>query len=237
MGLVGGVLTPVFLGMTIALMAPATFLKNPFLWLDAISKSGATISGGPGFAYDLCVRKTTAAQRATLDLSCWSLAFIGAEAVGPRRSIVSPKPSPVRIQPRGFLPCTAWRRQRLMVTGPKSGTGAAVRAFSDKALSQGRVEPLPDTARMPAASSDAVCPSVRFALPSSMRRPRRLPDPTESAKSGSPAHPSARVTGTTRKKPRPRSTHGEVTTATARSCAPAISASSTRPALHHRQTR
>ncbi|MGB5131741.1 MAG: AMP-binding protein, partial [Steroidobacteraceae bacterium] len=83
MGLIGGVLTAVFSGMTVTLMAPATFLKNPFLWLDAISKSGATMSGGPNFAYDLCVRKTTAEQRATLDLSSWSLAFIGAEAVRP----------------------------------------------------------------------------------------------------------------------------------------------------------
>ncbi len=147
MGLVGGVLTPVFSGMTIILMAPATFLKNPFLWLDAISKSGATISGGPNFAYDLCVRKTTAEQRATLDLSSWSLAFIGAEAV---RAATLDRFAETFAQcgfsRRAFYPCYGLAEATLMVTGPKSGTGAAVRAFSDKALSLGRVEPLPDTA-------------------------------------------------------------------------------------------
>lgn len=146
MGLVGGVLTPVFSGMTIILMAPATFLKNPFLWLDAISKSGATISGGPSFAYDLCVRKTTAEQRATLDLSCWSLAFIGAEAV---RAATLDRFAEVFAQcgfsREAFYPCYGLAEATLMVTGPKSGTGAAVRAFSDEALSLGRVEPLPDT--------------------------------------------------------------------------------------------
>jgi NADH-quinone oxidoreductase subunit G len=83
MGLIGGVLAPVFSGVTNIVMAPATFLQGPFLWLDAISKSRATIAGGPNFAYDLCVRKIGPEERARLDLSSWSLAFIGAEAVQP----------------------------------------------------------------------------------------------------------------------------------------------------------
>ncbi len=147
MGLVGGVLTAVFSGMTVIVMAPATFLKNPFLWLDAISKSRATISGGPNFAYDLCVRKTTAEQRATLDLSSWSLAFIGAEAVRPAtldRFVETF--ARCGFSREAFYPCYGLAEATLMVAGPKSGAGAAVRAFSDKALSQGRVEPLPDTA-------------------------------------------------------------------------------------------
>jgi 8-amino-7-oxononanoate synthase len=147
MGLIGGVLAPVYSGVTIIVMAPATFLKNPFLWLDAISKSGATISGGPNFAYDLCVRKITAEQRATLDLSSWSLAFIGAETVRAatldRFAVIF---ADCGFRREAFYPCYGLAEATLMVTGPKSGTGAAVRAFSDKALSLGRVEPLPDTA-------------------------------------------------------------------------------------------
>lgn len=147
MGLIGGVLTPVFSGMTIILMAPETFLKNPFLWLDAISKSGATTSGGPNFAYDLCVRKTTAEQRATLDLSSWSLAFIGAEAVRPATlDRFAETFARCGFSRKAFYPCYGLAEATLMVTGPKYGTGAAVRAFNNEALSQGRVEPLPDTA-------------------------------------------------------------------------------------------
>jgi acyl-CoA synthetase (AMP-forming)/AMP-acid ligase II len=91
MGLIGGVLVPVFSGIANIVMAPATFLQHPFLWLDAISKSRATISGGPNFAYDLCVRKVSAEQRATLDLSSWKVAFIGARRSSRKRSHASPR--------------------------------------------------------------------------------------------------------------------------------------------------
>ncbi|HEY6007745.1 MAG TPA: AMP-binding protein, partial [Geobacteraceae bacterium] len=83
MGLVGGVLVPVFAGVTNVSLSPATFLQSPITWLAAISKYRATISGGPNFAYDLCIRKITDEQRATLDLSSWTLAFVGAEPVEP----------------------------------------------------------------------------------------------------------------------------------------------------------
>jgi len=147
MGLIGGVLAPVYSGVKIIVMAPATFLKNPFLWLDTISKSGATISGGPNFAYDLCVRKITAEQRATLDLSGWSLAFIGAEAIRPATlEHFTEAFAPCGFRREAFYPCYGLAEATLMVTGAKFGTGAAVRAFSDDALAQNRVEPLSDTA-------------------------------------------------------------------------------------------
>lgn len=147
MGLVGGVLAPVFSGVTNIIMAPAMFLQNPFLWLDAISKSRATVSGGPNFAYDLCVRKIGAEQRAKLDLSSWSLAFIGAEAVQPETlARFAEAFAPCGFAPRSFYPCYGLAEATLMVTGPRSGAGAAVRAFCADALAQNRVEPLPDNA-------------------------------------------------------------------------------------------
>ena len=81
MGLIGNVLQPLFLGARCILMPPLAFLKRPGRWLEAISRYGATTSGGPDFAYDLCVRKVTAAERRSLDLSSWTVAFSGAEPV------------------------------------------------------------------------------------------------------------------------------------------------------------
>ncbi len=69
MGLIEGVLGPVFGGYAAYLMAPASFLHRPIRWLRAITRYRASTSGGPNFAYDLCVRKITDAQRAELDLS------------------------------------------------------------------------------------------------------------------------------------------------------------------------
>ncbi len=81
MGLIGGVLQPLFAGFPVTLMAPTAFLQEPMHWLEAVSREGATIGGGPNFAYDLCVRQTTPEERATLDLSHWRVAFNGAEPV------------------------------------------------------------------------------------------------------------------------------------------------------------
>jgi acyl-CoA synthetase (AMP-forming)/AMP-acid ligase II len=79
MGLIANILYPIFAGIEVVLMSPVAFLQRPFRWLDAISRYKADGSGGPNFAYDLCVRKITAEQRATLDLSDWKIAFSGAE--------------------------------------------------------------------------------------------------------------------------------------------------------------
>ncbi len=81
MGLVGGVLQPIYGGFPVVLMSPSVFLQKPFRWLNAISRYKATTSGGPNFAYDLCVRKITPEERANLDLSSWDLAFNGSEPV------------------------------------------------------------------------------------------------------------------------------------------------------------
>ncbi len=144
MGLIGGVLAPVFCGVTNIIMAPARFLQDPFAWLEAISKFRATASGGPNFAYDLCVRKIGAEQRAMLDLSSWSLAFIGAEAVRPETlARFAAAFAPCGFKPEAFYPCYGLAEATLMVTGPRHGAGAAVQAFSDAALAQNRVEPLP----------------------------------------------------------------------------------------------
>src|SRR5206468_6944248 len=68
MGLIGGVLQTIYCGGTSTLLSPVSFLQRPARWLEAISRTGATISGGPNFAYDLCARKITDEQKAGLDL-------------------------------------------------------------------------------------------------------------------------------------------------------------------------
>ncbi|MEZ4708749.1 MAG: AMP-binding protein [Caldilineaceae bacterium] len=81
MGLIGGVLGPVYVGGHNTLMSPLAFLQKPLRWLQAISRTGATVSGGPNFAYDLCVERFTPDEAAALDLAQWQVAFNGAEPV------------------------------------------------------------------------------------------------------------------------------------------------------------
>jgi acyl-CoA synthetase (AMP-forming)/AMP-acid ligase II len=84
MGLFAGVLFPLFNRCPSYLMSPVAFLQKPVRWLQAISTFRGTNSGGPNFAFDLCVQKTTAEERKRLDLSSWQIAYNGAEPV--RRS-------------------------------------------------------------------------------------------------------------------------------------------------------
>ncbi|WP_162150808.1 MULTISPECIES: non-ribosomal peptide synthetase [Methylosinus] len=81
MGLIGNILQPMYVGATAYLMSPMAFLEKPARWLQAISRYGARTSGGPNFAYDLCVRKMKEEDKRDLDLSEWRVAFSGAEPV------------------------------------------------------------------------------------------------------------------------------------------------------------
>ncbi|MEM9949284.1 MAG: fatty acyl-AMP ligase, partial [Cyanobacteria bacterium P01_D01_bin.36] len=81
MGLIYGVLQPLYKGIPCYMMSPTHFLQRPLRWLQAISKYKGTHSAGPNFAYANCVHKIKPEQRAGLDLSSWKMALNGAEPV------------------------------------------------------------------------------------------------------------------------------------------------------------
>lgn len=81
MGLIGKALQPMYLGVPLIFMSPLHFVQKPIRWLRAIHKYRATLSGGPNFAYDLCVNKIADEDLRELDLSCWKTAFNGSEPV------------------------------------------------------------------------------------------------------------------------------------------------------------
>jgi len=81
MGLIGGLLSPVYGGFPMVLMSPFAFMERPGRWLRAITRYSATLSGGPNFAYDLCARKVVPEERVGLDLRSWTVAVNGAEPI------------------------------------------------------------------------------------------------------------------------------------------------------------
>ncbi len=84
MGLIFGVLQPLYSGFPVYLMTPMAFLKKPVRWLQAISRYRATVSITPNFAYDMCVESVKDHELRELDLASFSLAANGAEPI--RRS-------------------------------------------------------------------------------------------------------------------------------------------------------
>ncbi|WP_394841997.1 AMP-binding protein [Pendulispora brunnea] len=81
LGLIIGILQPVYVGYKAVLMSPTAFVQKPFRWLQAISRYRGTTTCGPNFSFDLCVSKVTPEQRATLDLSSLETVMNGAEPV------------------------------------------------------------------------------------------------------------------------------------------------------------
>ncbi len=77
-------LSSLYFGIPLTILSPITFLARPERWLWAIHYHRATLSGGPNFAYELCVKKINAKDIEGLDLSSWRFAFNGAEAINPR---------------------------------------------------------------------------------------------------------------------------------------------------------
>ncbi len=83
MGLIGGCFATMYLGFPVVLMSPLSFLSHPARWLQAIHRHRGTISGGPNFSYELCLRRIADQELEGLDLSSWRFAFNGAEPVSP----------------------------------------------------------------------------------------------------------------------------------------------------------
>lgn len=135
MGLIGGILQPMYVGRPNVLMSPMSFLLRPLNWLKAITRYKGTVSGGPNFAYDLCVRKITDEERQSLDLSTWSLAFNGAEPIRPETiEAFSRTFAPCGFRPEAFYPCYGLAEATLMVTGGAKTVLPIIHSFDAKAL-------------------------------------------------------------------------------------------------------
>lgn len=176
MGLIGHALPPVYLNAHGVLMPPAMFLQQPTRWLSAISNYRGTNSGGPNFAYDLCVKRISPAARDRLDLSSWQAAYNGGE--------------PVRLDTidrfceyfarSGFkrtsmYPCYGLAEGTLVVTGNPLGAEPHSLQLEKSQLALGRAVPASETADtvrlvssgVPAGDAHVVIvdPTTRTAVP------------------------------------------------------------------------
>jgi acyl-CoA synthetase (AMP-forming)/AMP-acid ligase II len=140
MGLIGNILQPLYLGIPCFLMPPVTFIQRPFRWLQAISKYKATTSGGPNFAYDLCVRKITPEQRQTLDLSSWEVAFNGSEPI--RAETIEQFATtfaPCGFRREAFYPCYGMAESTLFISGELKTNPPEIYQLNKTALEQNQI--------------------------------------------------------------------------------------------------
>ncbi|HBB30629.1 MAG TPA: AMP-dependent synthetase [Cyanobacteria bacterium UBA8803] len=140
MGLIGGILQPLYGGFPCVLMPPAAFLQRPYRWLQAISRYKGTTSGAPNFAYELCIHKIAPEQLDTLDLSCWSVAFNGAEAI--RSDTLErfwAKFAACGFRKQAFYPCYGMAEATLMVSGGSKPAPPVFATVQKDALERDRV--------------------------------------------------------------------------------------------------
>lgn len=139
MGLIGGIIQPVYAHVPATLMAPATFLQRPARWLEAMSATRATTTSAPNSAYDLCVDRISEAERRSLDLSAWRVGFNGAEFV--RAETIERFYQCFAASGLGrdvLFPCYGLAEATLLVAG---GVAAHAAATDDAAVSCGTPDP------------------------------------------------------------------------------------------------
>ena len=175
MGLIGNVLQSLYMGTPCVLMSPMAFIQKPVRWLQAISRYRTTTSGGPNFAYDLLCRHVTDAQLQQLDLSCWDVAFSGAEPVRPETlDQFTAKFAPCGFRREAFYPCYGMAESTLFITGGKKSEPPRIGYIDETALAERRViwrnDPIPQTRVLVSCGRPWLDSEVAIAHPETRRR-------------------------------------------------------------------
>ncbi|WP_374512543.1 AMP-binding protein, partial [Niveibacterium sp.] len=159
MGLIGAWLGALYHGFPLVLMSPLAFLANPARWLQAISQYRGTLSAGPNFAYELCVRKVPDAVLASLDLSCWRFAFNGAEPVSPATlEAFAARFAPAGLRREALAPVYGLAECSVGLAFPPPGRGPRIDRVRAVPFTQAR-------RAEPAASGDAAVQIVACGRP------------------------------------------------------------------------
>ena len=154
MGLIGGLLQPIFSGVPCVLMSPAYFLGRPLRWLEAISQYRGTISGGPDFAYRLCSERVSDSAFERLDLSHWRVAYSGSEPIRlDTLERFAEKFARCGFTPSNFFASYGLAEATLFVAGGTRGQGIPALRLDEQALAANRAEPGQGSAIMSCGSS------------------------------------------------------------------------------------
>ncbi|NMZ90157.1 non-ribosomal peptide synthetase [Pseudomonas panacis] len=154
MGLIGGLLQPIFSGVPCVLMSPAYFLGRPLRWLEAISEYRGTISGGPDFAYRLCSERVSESALERLDLSNWRVAYSGSEPIRlDTLERFAEKFAACGFTSDSFFASYGLAEATLFVAGGRRGHGIPALRIDEQALAANRAEPGQGSAIMSCGTS------------------------------------------------------------------------------------
>ncbi|GGQ09697.1 MULTISPECIES: fatty acyl-AMP ligase [Streptomyces] len=145
MGLISMIIVPAMMGIHSVSMPTVAFLQSPVRWLRAISTYRGTLSAAPNFAFDLCTRKVTDEDRATLDLSSWLVATNGAEPIrAESMKRFSEAFASTGFRPETIVPVYGLAEATLLVSGAPIERPWVFRSFDENELERGSAVAVPD---------------------------------------------------------------------------------------------
>ena len=179
MGLVGGVLLPVYAAGPTALIPPLTFLRRPLCLLETVCRQKARCFGAPNFALDMCVRRIPKDRLSGLRLDDVDFIYTGAEPVRPDTlERFQEHFAACGLRRNTLWPCYGLAENTLIVSGPDLGDVPETIALKKKPLEKGKVRPAreetKDVQRL--ASCGRPGPGCRVAIVDPRSKRRRPPD-------------------------------------------------------------
>jgi len=142
MGLMGGIIQPIFVGIDMVLFSPQLFIQRPLTFLEAITRFRLTAGGSPNFGYELLTRRVPDSAKERLDLSSWEVAFCGAEPV--RSSTLDSFAAAFAVcgfRREAFLPCYGLAEATLLVTAVEPSREPRRLSVDATSLDAGQVRP------------------------------------------------------------------------------------------------
>lgn len=140
MGLVGFVLAPLTVGLPAAFLPTAAFVRDPGSWMRAVSRTGATITFAPNFAFSLAARRRKSHPAEALDLSRLRVLGCGGEPINPetlKNFLAGYQESGLRSD--AVLPCYGLAEATLAVTFKPHRDHPAADRISRRALADKRL--------------------------------------------------------------------------------------------------
>lgn len=148
MGLIDGIVQPLYSGFHGVLLAPEAFVKQPILWLELISHFKATHSGSPSSGYELCTQRISSDSLENLDLSHWISAYCGAEPIRVDALMrFADKFSSCGFRSQFFYPCYGMAEATLMIAGGQLDAPILALDLDAQELLHGRAVPATSSSR------------------------------------------------------------------------------------------
>jgi len=167
MGLIGKLLMALNLGCKLTFMSPVSFMQKPLRWLQAISRTQATYSGAPNFAFELCVAKFKEEAAEGLDLSRWATAFNGAEPVRSRTlEKFAACYAPYGFRAESLVPAYGLAEGTLYVSGCRRETAWRTIAVDSRSVQASTIQLVAPDAEyaQPLVSCGIVVPEQKLAI-------------------------------------------------------------------------